>query len=219
MTQSSAAPPSAPRRTFGDLTVIGPWHAASGRWRLQAQDDLTGETVEKTFPTPERAETWLAELTSGHQAVDPMVEAAPRDDRRSAFEPAQAATLNGHHTRHSVPGQKRDQVAAPFNLRAVAEVLVDYELDPIAEIAKVLMERKPLMRNGVPVIDPETQKPVMVEQVTGLERGKLLVELAQYVRPKLKAVEMKVETKDDLTDEKLAERIGKLMSKLQGAQA
>jgi hypothetical protein len=220
MTQSSAAPPSAPRRTFGDLTVIGPWHAASGRWRLQAQDDLTGETVEKTFPTPERAETWLAELTSGHQAVDPMVEAAPPDKRRSAFEPAQAATLNGHHTRHSAPaGQARDAKAAPFNLRAVAEVLVDYELDPIAEIAKVLMERKVLMRNGVPVIDPETNKPVMVEQVTGLERGKLLVELAQYVRPKLKAVEMKVETKDDLTDEKLAERIGKLMAKLQGAQA
>lgn len=222
MTQHSVAPPEAPRRTFGDILVIGPWHAASGRWRLQAVDDLTGETVEKTFPTPERAETWLAEFATGTAPVDPLAVERPHNKHstdthtQGTSNAASPVQLNGWYTRQSAaPGHKRDAKAAPFNLRAVAEVLTEYELDPIAEIAKVLMERKPaLKRDGTPVIDPDTGQPVMVEQVTGLERGKLLVELAQYVRPKLKAVEMKVETKDDLTDEKLNERIGKLMGKL-----
>ena len=96
----------------------------------------------------------------------------------------------------------------------VREVLTEYELDPFAELAKVLMRQEPLVsRAGSPVLDDEG-KPVMVDRITGVERAKVLVELAQYVSPKLKAVEMKVEDNRTMTDEQLAQRINALMGKL-----
>ncbi len=217
---------SAPRQTVGALSITGPWRTASGRWRVEATDTVLEESAHKDFSSQGKAMAWLAELITGQQEADPLAQpdAAIKHGKRSndgnasAFaQLAQSSTLTKRDTRQGpVPDAPRDPVAAPFNLRAVRDVLTDYELDPFAEIAKVLMQKGPLTNRGVPVLDADGQ-PFMVEQVTGLERAKVLVELAQYVTPKLKAIEMKVEDKRQLTDEQLAQRIGALTAKLAAA--
>lgn len=65
---------------------------------------------------------------------------------------------------------KRNTVTgAGINLRAVAEVLLTYDMDPTVEFAKVLATEGAL--------DPET-------------RARMCLEIMPYVHPKLKSVEL-----------------------------
>lgn len=65
---------------------------------------------------------------------------------------------------------QRNTITAPgINLRAVAEVLVSYGLDPTVEFVKVLQIEGAL--------EPEV-------------RARMLLEVMQYVHPKLKSVEV-----------------------------
>ena len=80
------------------------------------------------------------------------------------------------------------------------------------ELARVLTgHRKVLDRSGNPVLDSEGQP--ITEPILGDEmRTKVLLELQQYVHPKLKAVEMTVK-KAELTDEQVEARLQQLLAK------
>ncbi len=106
------------------------------------------------------------------------------------------------------PGGRASR-SGKLNLRAVADVLESYGLDPIEEIARVMVEREPVLDDrGQPVIGADGKpltKPVLDKQ-TFL---KTAIELAQYSRPKLKAIE--VTTKQDMTPEEIDKRLERLM--------
>lgn len=105
-----------------------------------------------------------------------------------------------------------------FNLRAVVEVLEEFGLDPVAEIARTLQETKP-------VLDKKTGEQLVIKgkkQTTPAldidTRARLLMGLTEYVHPKLKSVEMTVKT-PELSDEQVDARLAALLLKQQQAEA
>lgn len=110
-------------------------------------------------------------------------------------------------------GGRTTKSAGRLNLRAVADVLEGYGLDPIEEVAKVLTGRKQLRdKQGKVVIDEATGQPVTEPLVDGDVRLRTLLELAQYSRPKLKAVEV-TNKGPELTDEQIDARLKALMDR------
>jgi hypothetical protein len=100
-----------------------------------------------------------------------------------------------------------------LNLRAVSDVLEGYGLDPIEELAKVLTTKEPhRARDGSVLTDPQTGEPILKPVVDMDTRVKLLTELAQYTRPKLKSVEV-VNKTPDLTDEQIERRLQSLLER------
>lgn len=99
-----------------------------------------------------------------------------------------------------------------MNLRGVVEVLQEFGLDPTAEIAKVLTGSKPLLdRSGEPVLDKLGQ-PQYVPLIDIDMKAKILLELQQYVHPKLKSVEVTVK-KQELSEDQVDARIAALQAK------
>ncbi len=99
-----------------------------------------------------------------------------------------------------------------INLRGVVDVLSEFGLDPTVELARVITgRRKMLDRSGNPVLDEQGQ-PVTEPILSDEMRTKVLLELQQYVHPKLKAVEMVVK-KAELTDEQVDARLQQLLAK------
>ena len=104
-----------------------------------------------------------------------------RDPTHEYFAPPQI----GHG-----PGGRASR-SGKLNLRAVSDVLEGYGLDPIEELAKVLTTEEPQRaRDGSVITDPETGKPLLKPVVDMDTKVRLLTELAQYTRPKLKSVEV-----------------------------
>lgn len=220
----------------GPLRVRGPIAPVAGlpgskgdQWTVLAVDSVTEETAEKAFSSATKAQAFIDSLVNGADPVDPLAEAAPEivnpgTGSQGAFRPtttATPATLTARHTRRQDGEAKTDPknpAAAPFNLKSVSEALTDAGLDPFVEIAKVLKERVPIHRDGKPLVDDTTGEPVTVPLISGVDRAKILVELGQYVAPKLKAVEMKVEDKTKLTEEELDRRIAAFAAKQEAAQ-
>ncbi len=206
--------------------IEGPTQRADGKWVVTARDPLLGETAEKVFPSQSRAQMWLDALVSGTDAEDPLENSAacaePARPGGIAFHAngtqlaANAKQLTGAHTRRDGRGQTSADAqanGAKFNLRAVREVLEDYGLDPFAELAQVLQRTETRKKRDAEgnVIEGEFEE---VHVISGVDRAKVLVELGQYVQPKLKAVEMKVEDVTKLSEEQIDQRLGKLLSKL-----
>lgn len=93
-----------------------------------------------------------------------------------------------------------------LNLRGVVEVLQEFGLDPTAELARVLTGSKPLLdRSGEPVLDKDGQ-PQFVPLIDIEMKTKVLLELQQYVHPKLKSIEVVVK-KAELSEEQIDQRI------------
>jgi hypothetical protein len=116
------------------------------------------------------------------------------------------------------PQIRRPNRQGKLNLRAVVDVLDSYGLDPIEELAKVLVDKEPARsRDGAPIIDPATGQPVMKPKLDIETHVKLLTELAQYTRPKLKAVEITNKT-PELSDEQIERRLQALMDRNKGAK-
>jgi len=217
------------RWQVGPLVVVGPTRFTTSKgntaWRVVAVDSSIEETAEKVFSSAVKAQTFIDGLVSGAAPIDPLEEArgtmASADNRSGSnglHERAETTptppTLNHRHTRVDPYTGLKDPERSPFNLKSVVEALTGEGLDPFVEVARVLKERVPVVdRNGQPVIDRETGKPVTVPKIGGVERAKLLVELGQYVSPKLKAVDVKVEDKGALTEEQLDQRIAAIYAR------
>lgn len=75
-----------------------------------------------------------------------------------------------------------------INLRKVAEVLAEYNMDPTVEIVKVL------------------------PQLDDALKAKVMLELIQYIQPKLKSIEVNA-TVQELTPEQAKKRLAHLMGK------
>jgi hypothetical protein len=107
-------------------------------------------------------------------------------------------TVNPHSLQqiHAGQGGKAAKSGAGLNLRAVADVLESYGLDPIEEVAKVLTARD---ADGKPLLDEAT-------------RIKTNLELAKYVRPQLKAIEV-THKAPELTPEQVEMRLEALLTK------
>lgn len=100
-----------------------------------------------------------------------------------------------------------------LNLRAVADVLETYGLDPIEEVAKILVKEEPLLdRQGNAVINQATGAPMMKPALPSDVHLRTLLELAQYSRPKLKAVEI-TQKAPELTDDQVEKRLAALLDR------
>lgn len=82
-------------------------------------------------------------------------------------------------------GRPRKDGREPFRLKEVVEVLEEYGLDPLAEIARILKEEPDALRAN--------------------ERVRVLESLLEYYTPKLKSVDHKgsVDVRQRLTDDQL----------------
>jgi hypothetical protein len=116
-------------------------------------------------------------------------------------------------TGRQYPVKRSSKVPHLINLKAVAEALIDEGLDPAAEIARVLKGRPMIDDNGNPVIDPVTGQEVMEHLVDPEIRLRTLNSLLEFVQPKLKAVEVKLNGNLELSSEQLDQRLGALIAK------
>jgi hypothetical protein len=114
-------------------------------------------------------------------------------------------------------GRRTGNNKGGFNIKGVVEVLTEFGLDPVAELATALQRTRPAYTRDaegrqVPQLDAkgkQVMEPVLDETV----RVKVLTELTNFVHPKLKAVEMTVKKKE-LTDEQLSARVASLVKRL-----
>lgn len=120
-------------------------------------------------------------------------------------------------TTQQIGPDKSLQGRGRLNLKAVADVLGQYGLDPADELAKILTKRKPVLDGkGNPVIDPETGE-AKTEPVLPTDLAlKTHLELLRYTRPQLKAVEVTMK-EPELTDEQVNARIKALMARRSAA--
>lgn len=109
------------------------------------------------------------------------------------------------------PGGRANR-SGKLNLRAVSDVLEGYGLDPIEELAKVLTTQEPVRNRDGSVVKDEDGNPVVKPVVDMDTKVKLLTELAQYTRPKLKSVEV-IQKGPELTDEQIDRRLEALLAK------
>lgn len=214
------------RWRVGSLRVSGPHRHIRGTkvsWEVLAVDEAIEDTASKIFYSKAKALAFINELVSGAPPIDPLAQDGNSrvaqhhaDEQRVPAPP----TLNGRHTRaRPVDGEPKDAATAPFNLRAVKEVLEDEQMDPFVEIARALTEEVPVLQaDGTPRLDPVYGKPLMRRVIGARDRASILIELAQYYTPKLKAVEMKVEDKRELTEEQLNDRIATLLERADKAR-
>jgi len=109
-------------------------------------------------------------------------------------------------------GGRTTKSAARLNFRAVADVLEGYNLDPIEEVAKVLMKEEPLLDKLGKLVVDEFGNPVMKPALDTDTRLRALLEMAQYSRPKLKAVEI-TNKAPELSDEQIDMRLKALLDR------
>lgn len=210
------------RWIVGDVVIEGPLRVPPrlaghpDEWHVTATDRVIEDTQIKVFTTAGKAQRFIDELTSGKPPVDPLADdpLGPAktnllNERAPASTAPTPATLTNRNARMTAaPGEKKIAEASPFNLKAVAEALIGEELDPFVEVSKALKLRRYVRDDkGQHVIDPTTNEPIWTYELDPSTRAKILIELGQYIAPKLKAVEVKVEDKRTLTEDQLNQRI------------
>lgn len=126
---------------------------------------------------------------------------------------ATADTAEGSQIKHG-PGGRAARGRVGMNLAAVADVLAGYGLDPAARLGEILTTRVPVTdKQGNPVIDQDTLQPVTKPVLDTDTETRLLAELLQYTRPKLKAVEVTLK-EPELTDDQIDKRLERLMGRM-----
>lgn len=170
-------------------------------WVVTAEDQVLGVMERKKFRTHRQALDFYTSVLLGKAAVHERLDSLPESGRRSVDANTQATDLAKSGTAQFDPrGRHTDGI----NLKEVSEVLAGYGLDPIAEIAGILVPHD--------VVDADTGVESKGYQLDAKERVKALLELTQYVRPKLKAVEVTTKS-GDLTDKQVDDRLKILLAK------
>lgn len=126
--------------------------------------------------------------------------------------PTAAKPSRAHASNKSSSTKKGGELK--INLKAVAAALIDEGYDPAVEIISILKKQIPVYDvNGVPRVDPKTNKPIMRDALDPDTKLRMLNEMLQYTQPKLKAVEVKVSGNLELTNEQLDSRLEMLFAK------
>jgi hypothetical protein len=181
-----------------------------GRTWVVAIEDVLGERKEKAFASQSRAMDFYTELWLGISRTEAAAKASDGDlpARQTEVQGARGelqwteAIAPTSQAGHQASLKKRHR----FNMRKVAEVLESYGMNPAEVIAEVL---QPLT-----VIDPDTGVEMVEHRLAPGERAQVALELLQYMQPKLKSVEMKVEgTLGTLTEDQLNAKLMALLGK------
>jgi hypothetical protein len=162
-------------------------------WVVAAEDQVLGVMERKKFRTKGQALDFYTSVLLGKAAE------AGRIDSHDGSAPATDLAQSGK-ARFDPRGRHTDGI----NLQDVGRVLASYGLDPIAEIAGILVPYD--------VVDEDGEVAGQNYQLDAKERVKALLELTQYVRPKLKAVEVKV-TGDELNEKQVDAKLQALLAK------
>lgn len=170
-----------------------------GMWVVTAEDHVLGVMERKKFRTKAQALDFHAAVLLGKAKEDPLVQ--KKHSSNSVDMAAQATDLAQSGKAMFDP---RGRNSGKPNLEDVGVVLASYGLDPIAEIAGILVPRDVVGEDGE-VQGHEYQLPAG-------ERVKALLELTQYVRPKLKAIEV-TKKGDELTEKQVDDRLAALLDK------
>jgi hypothetical protein len=174
---------------------------AGGLWHITCTDPVLGDSVTKSFSSFALAMTARDNFVTGlstHERVS-------RELGGKAGEHAAPGTfeiLEKPAKRSTQAGSKRGK--RYFDLNSVADVLLDHGLDPSVELARILKPEQKRDNVGQPLYGPDG-KPVMIDQLAAPERARVLLELQQYVHPKLKAIEITQKTVEPTPEEVRAE--------------
>ena len=102
--------------------------------------------------------------------------------------------------------------ASGFNLRGVAEVLTQFGLDPTVELCRVLQGTRVITDRSGRAVTDEQGNMVTEPIIDVIMRTKVLMELQQFIAPKLKAIEV-THKGPELTDSQLDARLAALLAK------
>ena len=171
----------------------------NGRWVVRAEDTVLGVTETRDFETHRRAQDFHTLLL---QAKNEKLEQAGDEQHRKTSVDAGRPLTDLAVTQ--MDGRSRSRTGK-MAMRTVAETLAGYGLDPAVEISGILMPRMEIDPDGV-----ERQKYALDDR----ERAKALLELMQYVHPKLKAVEI-TKLPDEMTEEQVDRKLEALFAKAQ----
>lgn len=224
MTQASA---EITAYTPEGLLLEGPFPSGDGQRVVRVTDPLTGETVSKKFAHDGRARRFIADAILGQTNRQSTAPLDGHDQWRDyAPEPLIDARSRPRFHRDGREMTPEERAASPrINIRPVKDVLEDFGLDPTFELAKSLYAQEPVKENGrivyekdadgLDIVDPLTGElqPKMKYVLSESQRTAVMVELQQYITPKLKAVEVKAEVKTPMSEEQLDARIARLAAK------
>jgi len=189
----------------GRITLSTPvprWMGSTRVWEITVKDTQEGTSIKRPFISEDKAKAWAAEMREGAAqmklAAHPGRNTVAGHQRCSVLDdddddgmPAMAAPI----TSQAASGQSAIKAArstsggAGFKLRAVREVLEAHGLDPVAEIARILNERVPVLgAKGAPLLD-DNGEVVMRPAIDAELRMRTLASLVEYTTPKLKAIE------------------------------
>lgn len=172
------------------------------RWVVKAEDAVLGVTEAKKFRFKQQALDFYATVLLGKAERQERMDSNKRGAGKhpTSVVPQATQLARSGKSQFDPRGRHTDGV----NLKDVAAVLESYGLDPIAEIAGILVPHDVVGEDG----EIEGQG----YQLDAKERVKALLELTQYVRPKLKAVEVTMK-EPELTDDQVQTRVQALLTK------
>lgn len=191
----------------GRIVFDGPRLCGGGLYSVDITDTVEGQTINKTFRSKGLATEWIASQMIGEKAPPRTgCSALDDDDEDPHARPSLGAAYGSGNYTHAAPKGR-------IRIGTVRDTLERYGLDPTVEIAKVLTARKPkTKRDGTPLLD-EHGEPITEPVLDASTAAHVLVDLQQYVSPKLKAIE--VLQKDDApkTVEEIEAKIAQLLDR------
>lgn len=212
--------------TSEGLVLEGP-RPRGQQFEVEITDPLTGESVFRPFRSRIQAEDWMVEQASKNPNVRPELVPTeqqrveqrgdvPHMTRNDFWDNAQAPEIGAQSRPRAAGGESgaSRRAKGKINIRSVREVLEEAGLDPTVELVAIIQATVPETdAKGNVIVDALTGETIEKHVLPQAMRASLTADLIQYVQPKLKAVEMKVEDKTPPTDEQLDARIKHLMRK------
>lgn len=175
-----------------------------GKWVVRVEDTILGASESRSFSYAKDAWDFYTTIVMARQGGLDEV-----GTERHSKAPVDA----NNHLHTLATSEQLDRRAGSrsggVNLRKVAETLADYGLDPAEELAGVLAPR-------ILVNDDGTQE--LGYALGHSERAKALLDLMQYMHPKLKAIEV-TQKVDELTEAQVDAKLAALVAKAQKRKA